>query len=59
MAPYICLADILYSRILGWMLKRTTALAEGFSWCDFHFKKGVEMQVVMPEPIHPLVAVRS
>ena len=59
MAPYICPADILYSRALGWRLKRTTMLAEESSWFDFRFKKGVETQVAVPEPIHPLVAGRS
>jgi hypothetical protein len=58
LAPYICPADILYSRALGWGLKRTTTLAEGAARCDFRFRKGGETQVAVPEPLRLLVGGR-
>lgn len=40
LAPYICKTDILSSDKLGWGLKRTMTIAEGYPICDFRFKKG-------------------
>ena len=51
LARYSCPADILYSRALGWGLRRTTTLAEGAERCDFRFRKGAETQVAVPEPL--------
>jgi len=55
LAPYVCPADILYSRVLGWGLKRTMTLAEGAARCDFRFKKGGETRVAVPEALRLLV----
>ena len=52
-------ADILYSKALGWGLKRTTTLAEGAERCDFRFKKGGETQVAVPEPLRQYLSSRS
>jgi hypothetical protein len=40
LAPYICTADIVYSKAFGWGLIRTKTIAEGFEKCDFRFKQG-------------------
>lgn len=45
LAPYICTADIIYSKLFGWGLIRTKTIAEGFEKCDFRFKKGGETRV--------------
>jgi hypothetical protein len=51
LASYVCAADILYSKALGWGLKRTTTLAQGGERCDFRFRRGAETQVAVPEPL--------
>ncbi len=40
LTPYLCACDYLYSKMLGWGLKRTTTLSEGGEVCDFRFKRG-------------------
>ena len=45
LAPYICTADIVYSKAFGWGLIRTKTIAEGFEKCDFRFKKGGKTRV--------------
>jgi hypothetical protein len=45
LAPYICKTDILSSDKLGWGLKRTMTIAEGYPICDFRFKKGGKTNV--------------
>lgn len=54
-APYICPADILYSKALGWGLTRTTTLAEGGERCDFRFKRNGEIRVAVPASLRELV----
>ncbi len=49
LAPYLCLADILYSEALGWGLARTRTLAEGRDRCDFRFKQGGETRIAVPQ----------
>ena len=46
LAPIVCRADIFYSKILGWGLKRTKTLAEDFDVCDFRFRKGAKTDIV-------------
>ncbi|NLS76303.1 MAG: L-2-amino-thiazoline-4-carboxylic acid hydrolase [Chloroflexi bacterium] len=48
LAPYLCAADKLYSDMLGWGLRRTMTLAEGYDKCDFRFKKGGPTRVRLP-----------
>jgi len=48
LAPYICTADIIYSKLFGWGLIRTKTIAEGFEKCDFRFKKGGKTRVASP-----------
>lgn len=48
LGPYLCVADVLYSEMLGWGLIRTKTLAEGADKCDFRFKKGGPTQVAVP-----------
>ncbi len=55
-APYLCPADILYSRALGWGLRRTTTLAEGASKCDFRFKKGGPTDVAVPASLRAVIS---
>ncbi len=55
LAPYLCPADIIYSKALGWGLKRTTTLAEGGPCCDFRFKKGGITDVAVPESMRTIV----
>lgn len=55
LAPYLCAADVIYSRALGWGLTRSTTLAEGFSRCDFRFKKGGPTRVAVPEALREVV----
>jgi hypothetical protein len=45
LAPYICTADIVYSKVFGWGLTRTKTIAEGYEKCDFRFKKGGKTRV--------------
>ena len=40
LAPYICLADWIESKLAGTGLMRTKTLAMGDGVCDFRFKKG-------------------
>jgi hypothetical protein len=49
LAPYLCAMDVLYSEALGWGLKRTQTLAEGYDKCDFRFLKGGETRVTVAE----------
>lgn len=45
LAPYICNVDIISSDKYGWGLRRTMTIAEGYSTCDFRFKKGGKTNV--------------
>lgn len=38
--PFVCLADIALSDAFGWGLIRSQTIADGFTHCDFRFKKG-------------------
>ena len=49
-APYICMSDIAFSDALGWGLSRTQTLADGFSYCDFRFKKGAPTNISSKTP---------
>ncbi len=53
LAKYVCLSDILYSKMFNWGLQRTTTLAEGHEQCDFRFKKGGITQIRVPEGFNP------
>jgi hypothetical protein len=55
LAPYLCAADVLYSRALGWGLARTTTLAEGAGKCDFRFKKGGPTNIAVPAALRTVV----
>ncbi|NIM94495.1 MAG: hypothetical protein GTO18_12405 [Anaerolineales bacterium] len=55
LAPYLCTADIPYSETLNWGLIRTKTLAEGYSHCDFRFKKGGETHVAVPKDIESFI----
>ena len=48
LAPYICATDQLTSDMLGWGLKRTMTLAEGYEKCDFRFRKGGKTEISLP-----------
>lgn len=50
-APYICLADVSGSDLLGWGLARTETLAQGGSRCDFRFHRGGETRVRVRLPV--------
>ena len=45
LAPYVCASDVIFSDKLGWGLRRTMTIAEGYSKCDFRFKKGGKTSV--------------
>lgn len=45
LAPYVCTSDVIFSDKLGWGLRRTMTIAEGYSICDFRFKKGGKTNV--------------
>ena len=49
-APYICMSDIALSDALGWGLTRTQTLADGYSYCDFRFKKGATTNISSKTP---------
>ena len=49
-APYICMSDIALSDALGWGLTRTQTLADGYSYCDFRFKKGATTNISSKSP---------
>jgi hypothetical protein len=54
LAPYACATDKPISELMGWGLTRTMTIAEGFSKCDFRFKKGGETCVVIPQLLQAL-----
>lgn len=49
-APYICMSDIALSDALGWGLKRTQTIADGYHHCDFRFKQGAATQISSKTP---------
>jgi hypothetical protein len=53
LTPYVCATDKPTSDLLGWGLTRTMTLAEGFSKCDFRFKKGGTTRVELPQSLAP------
>lgn len=54
LGPYLCVADVLYSEMLGWGLIRTRTLAEGADKCDFRFKKGGPTRVAVPASLRTI-----
>lgn len=54
LGPHLCVADVLYSEMLGWGLIRTKTLAEGADRCDFRFKKGGPTRVAVPESLRTI-----
>lgn len=59
LAQYLCPADILYSEAFGWGLVRTQTLAQGYSRCDFRFKRGGPTRIAVPQAIAFLVAKKT
>ncbi len=59
LAQYLCPADILYSEAFGWGLVRTQTLAQGYTRCDFRFKRGGPTSIAIPTPIAALVAKKT
>ena len=59
-APYICMSDIALSDALGWGLTRTQTLADGYSYCDFRFKKGATTNISskLPEVQDTITKIR-
>ena len=59
-APYICMSDIALSDALGWGLTRTQTLADGYSHCDFRFKKGATTNISskLPEVQDTITKIR-
>jgi len=55
LAPYVCATDKPISELVGWGLTRTMTLAEGFSKCDFRFKKGGKTNVPIPQSLQALI----
>jgi hypothetical protein len=49
-APYVCMSDIALSDALGWGLIRTQTLADGYSHCDFRFRRGSETRISSKTP---------
>ncbi|MHB9034182.1 MAG: L-2-amino-thiazoline-4-carboxylic acid hydrolase [Anaerolineae bacterium] len=54
LAPYLCAADVLYSRALGWGLTRTQTLAEGADRCDFRFTRRGPTRIAVPQELKDL-----
>jgi len=50
LAPYLCRADFVHSKVYRWGLQRTMTLAEGHEKCDFRFKPGRETAEAWPPP---------
>lgn len=59
LAPYVCATDQPISELVGWGLTRTMTLADGFSKCDFRFKKGGETRVVIPQSLQALIGPKT
>ena len=55
LAPYVCATDKPTSELMGWGLTRRMTLAEGFTKCDFRFKKGGRTNVVIPQSLQELL----
>jgi hypothetical protein len=51
LAPFLCAVDKVASEIMGWGLARTMTIADGFTKCDFRYKKGGRTDVVQPQSI--------
>ncbi len=49
-APYVCMSDIALSDALGWGLIRTQTLADGYSHCDFRFRRDSETRISSKTP---------
>jgi hypothetical protein len=49
-APYVCMSDIALSDALGWGLIRTQTLADGYSHCDFRFRRCSETRISSKTP---------
>lgn len=52
LAPYVCAGDKLVSEFLGWGLKRTMTIADGYEKCDFRFKRGGKTRVKIPSSLN-------
>jgi hypothetical protein len=55
LAQYLCPVDILYSQVFQWGLSRTKTIASGGEKCDFRFRRGGAINVVVPASMQAVV----